>query len=425
MRQRAIYQSLTKIAVLSSTNKQKIINDPVYGLISIPDELTFDIIEHPFFQRLRRIRQLGLTYYTYPSAQHTRFQHALGAMHLMSMAVNVLRTKGIDISRDEARGLSLAILLHDIGHGPFSHTLEQTIVTGLAHEEISRLFIAELDRQFDGQLALAGAIFGNTYPKKFLHQLVSSQLDMDRIDYLARDSFFTGVAEGVISYDRIIKMLAVVDDRLVVEEKGIYSIEKFLISRRLMYWQVYLHKTVIAADQLLVSVLSRAKDLSEKGERLFATPALSEFLTNNPTREEFGSGTYWLDRFSRLDDYDIFASVKAWTSHPDRILSDLCSRLTERRLFRVEMQASPFDETYIEEVRQRTRASFRLEEEELRYYFLSGRIENQAYDPGSERIMIKGRTGELTDIFKASEQLNNAVMPTTVGKYVLCYPKSL
>jgi HD superfamily phosphohydrolase len=410
---------------LHPTNKQKIINDPVYGFITIPDALIFDVIEHPYFQRLRRIKQLGLTDYTYPSAQHTRFQHALGAMHLMGLAIGVLRSKGIEITSDEARGLNLAILLHDIGHGPFSHTLELAIVRDLTHEDLSKFFLAELNRQFNGELNLAEAIFNNTYPKKFLHQLVSSQLDMDRLDYLARDSFFTGVAEGVISYDRIIKMLTVMDDELVVEGKGIYSIEKFLISRRLMYWQVYLHKTVIAADQLLINLLKRAKFLGEKGAPLFATPAFDSFLRNNPTRHDFETDPKWLDLFARLDDFDVFGSLKVWTSNPDPILSDLCEKLVNRRLFRVEMQAKPFDPAYVKQVRQKTIEKFNLSPDEIAYYFTCDKVENKAYNPRHERIMIKGKSNELIDISEASEQLNNAVMPTTVSKYLLCYPKEI
>ena len=408
-----------------TTNKQKIINDPVYGFISIPDALIFDVIEHPYFQRLRRILQLGLTHYTYPSAQHTRFQHALGAMHLMGLAIGVLRSKGIEISEAEAGGANLAILLHDIGHGPYSHTLELAIVHDLHHEDLSKLFIAELNRQFDGQLNLAYSIFNDTYPKKFLHQLVSSQLDMDRLDYLARDSFFTGVAEGVISYDRIIKMLTVCDDELVVEGKGIYSIEKFLISRRLMYWQVYLHKTVIAADQLLVNLLKRAKFLREQGEFLFATPAFDAFLLNNPTKAEFESEPEWLELFSQLDDFDIFTSIKVWINHPDRILSDLCGRLVKRHLFRVEMQTMPFETGYVDQLRKKTTETYNLAPDEVDYYFTCDKVENKAYNPRHERIMIKGKSNELLDISKASEQLNNVVMPTTLSKYVLCYPKEI
>jgi HD superfamily phosphohydrolase len=410
---------------LFTTNKQKNINDPVYGFITIPDAAVFDVIEHPFFQRMRRIKQLGLTHYTYPSAQHTRFQHALGAMHLMGLAIGVLRLKDIEITAAEARGLNLAILLHDIGHGPFSHTLERTIVRDLAHEELSKLFMAELNHQLGGVLDMAYAIFTDQYPKKFLHQLVSSQLDMDRLDYLARDSFFTGVAEGVISYDRIIKMLTVYDDELVVEGKGIYSIEKFLISRRLMYWQVYLHKTVIAADQLLVNLLKRAKYLAENGTSLFATPAFEAFLKYNPTQKDFETERKWLDNFAKLDDFDVFASVKVWATHPDPILSNLCTNLVNRQLFRVEMQTKPFDPVYVDQIRQKTINQLHLAPDEIDYYFTSDRVENKAYNPRHDRIMIKGKKNELTDISEASEELNNAVMPTTVSKYLLCYPKEI
>ncbi|MEI7500055.1 MAG: HD domain-containing protein [Bacteroidota bacterium] len=408
-----------------TTNKQKNVNDPVYGFITIPDAAVFDVIEHPYFQRLRRIKQLGLTHYTYPSAQHTRFQHALGAMHLMGLAIGVLRLKGVEITEDEARGLNLAILLHDIGHGPFSHTLEKTIVRDLTHEDLSVLFMAELNRQSGGALDIAFAIFTDNYPKKFLHQLVSSQLDMDRLDYLARDSFFTGVAEGVISYDRIIKMLTVCDDELVVEGKGIYSIEQFLISRRLMYWQVYLHKTVIAADQLLINLLKRAKYLADKGVALFATPSFEIFLKSNPTRNDFETDLKWLNNFAQLDDFDVFASLKVWTTHTDKILSNLCNNLLNRNLFRVEMQTNPFDPAYVAQIRQKTIQLLHLAPDEIEFYFTSDRVENRAYTPCHDRIMIKGKKNELTDISKASEQINNAVMPTTVSKYLLCYPKEI
>ncbi|MCK9218991.1 MAG: HD domain-containing protein [Bacteroidales bacterium] len=410
---------------LSSTNKLKNINDPVYGFVTIPNALVYDVIEHPFFQRLRRIKQLGLTYYTYPSALHTRFQHALGAMHLMGLAIGVLRSKGIEITEEEAEGVNLAILLHDIGHGPFSHTLEKTIVKDLTHEDLSKLFIAALNQEFDGRLTLAYQIFMDQYPKKFLHQLVSSQLDMDRLDYLARDSFFTGVAEGVISYDRIIKMLTVVDDELVVEAKGIYSIEKFLISRRLMYWQVYLHKTVIAADQMLINLLKRAKYLGEQGTPLFATPAFNRFLQGNPSKEEVMASREWLECFARLDDFDVFASVKAWVDHPDRILSTLCDALINRRLFRVEMQTNSFDSGYIDKIRQKTCTQYNLNHEETEYFFTDDKVENKAYNPCHDRIMIKGKNEEMLDISLASEQLNIAVLPTTVSKYLLCYPKNI
>jgi hypothetical protein len=389
----------------------------------VPSELAFDVIEHPWFQRLRRIKQLGLTHYTFPSAQHTRFQHALGAMHLMGLAIAVLRSKGILISDEEAEGVTLAILLHDIGHGPFSHTLEQTIVRDMLHEELSRLMIAALNRDFNGALEMAYKIFTDTYPKKFLHQLVSSQLDMDRLDYLARDSFFTGVAEGVISYDRIIKMLTVYEDELVVDAKGIYSIEKFLISRRLMYWQVYLHKTVIAADQMLINLLKRAKFLGEKDKILSATPAFSMFLQHNPTKMEFETDNRWLGYFAQLDDFDIVASIKNWMHHDDPILALLCKNLINRRLFRVELQTYPFNSVYVEKIKGAIFKNYHLQPDEIEYYFTHNKVENKAYNPLHDRIMIKGNNDELLDISEASEQLNIAVLPTTVSKNLLCYPK--
>jgi HD superfamily phosphohydrolase len=406
-------------------NKLKIINDPVYGFITIPSPLVFDIIEHPWFQRLRRIRQLGLTCLTYPSAEHTRFQHALGAMHLMSQAIAVLKSKGVRITAEEAEGLTLAILLHDIGHGPFSHTLEQTLVNNMNHEVLSAFLIEELNRHFDGALDMALSIFTGSCSKKFLHQLVSSQLDMDRLDYLARDSFFTGVAEGVISYDRIIKMLTIHDDELVVEGKGIYSIEKFLISRRLMYWQVYLHKTVIAADLLLVRILQRALVLAASGISLFCSPALYSFIYEKPDITSFSSDSRWPDLFANLDDNDILSAIKAWQSHQDPILSDLSSKLITRRLPRVEMAASPFPEDYIQALRKATQHALNLQDTELDYYFFCDKIENKAYNPTHDRIMILGNDRLPRDISVISGEMNNARMPTLVSKYLLYYPKNL
>ena len=406
-------------------NKLKIINDPVYGFITIPTPLIFDLIEHPWFQRLRRIRQLGLTCYTYPSAHHTRFQHALGAMHLMNQAIGVLRSKGIPIPDHEAEALCIAILLHDIGHGPYSHTLEQTLVRDLSHEEISGMFIEALNRQFDGKLETALAIFRNRYSKPFLHQLVSSQLDMDRLDYLARDSFFTGVAEGVISHLRIINMLTVSADELVVEEKGIYSIEKFLISRRLMYWQVYLHKTVIAADQLLLNILRRAQLVTVKESSVISSLVLQRFLLDPPGRQDFLRDPRLLDMFASLDDADILAAIKNWQFHSDPILSELSGNLINRRLPGIEMQSKPFSKRYIRDIRQRIMKRTGIQEADLSYYFTGGMVENKAYNPLCDKIMIKGRDNALTDIFVLSEQLNKASMPTTVSKYYLSYPKEI
>ena len=382
-------------------------------------------MEHPYFQRLRRIKQLGLTNYVYPSAHHTRFQHALGCMHLMGLAIGVLRSKGIGISDEEALGVRLAILLHDIGHGPFSHTLEQVIVPDLTHEDLSFLFLVELNKQMVGKLDTAIRIFTGQYPKKFLHQLVSSQLDMDRLDYLSRDSFFTGVAEGTISTDRIINMLTVCNDELVVESKGIYSIEKFIIARRLMYWQVYLHKTVLSADQMLIHILKRAKNLGESGTSLYATPAFSMFLQKNVTKNDFISDPAWLDHFALLDDFDIVASIKVWVNHPDYILSTLCKNLLNRRLFRVELQNQPFEPAYVEAIKEKTASRYHLSREESEYFVALDKVENKAYNPLHDKIKIRVKNNELLDISEASEQLNIAVLPTTVSKFLLCYPKDI
>jgi len=405
--------------------KRKIINDPVYGLITVPNNLVFDIIEHPWFQRLRRIIQLGLTHYVYPSAVHTRYQHALGAMHLMTQAVEVLRSKGILISAEEEEGVLCAILLHDIGHGPYSHVLEQTIVKDLSHEDLSLMMMDSLNDFFNHRLDTANKIFRNDYPKKFLHQLVSSQLDMDRLDYLSRDSFFTGVAEGVINTDRIIKMLTVVDDQLVVEGKGIYSIEKFIISRRLMYWQVYLHKTVIAAEYMLVNILKRAKELASEDIPLFGSPVLHLFLYSNITIEHFLEDRKWIEDFARLDDYDILSAIKVWTSHRDPILSYLCKSLVDRHLYKVEIQNEPFDVQYLASLKEKTIAQFRLKEEEVSYFLVEGTVTNNAYNPEHDRIRIQFRNNELVDVSEASDQLNISVLSTPVSKYLLCYPKNL
>jgi len=411
--------------IFFQTNKRKNINDPVYGFITIPTDLVFDIMEHPYVQRLRRIKQLGLTYYVYPSAHHTRFQHALGSMHLMIHAIKVLRSKGIDISEEEAEGVTLAILLHDIGHGPFSHTLEQSIVTDLSHEDLSILFLESLNRTFNSRLNTACQIFTGRYPKKFLHQLVSSQLDMDRLDYLSRDSFFTGVNEGIISTDRIINTLNVSNDELVVEGKGIYSIEKFIIARRLMYWQVYLHRAVLSADMMLVNLLRRAKFLGEKGTELFATPTFEKFLRNRILKSDFLKDASWLELFSRLDDFDIVPSIKVWGEHPDNILSTLSYNLTNRILFRMEMQNEPFDPLYVEEIQMLTAKRYHLMGEEIDYFVKLDKVENKAYNPKHDKIKILMGKDTLFDISEASEQLNIAVLPTTVSKYILGYPKDI
>jgi HD superfamily phosphohydrolase len=406
-------------------NKKKIINDPVYGFINIPSELIFDLISHPFFQRLRYIKQLGMTHLVYPGALHTRFHHALGAMHLMSLAIEVLRSKGQEITKTEEEAATIAILLHDIGHGPFSHALEHSLVKGIHHEDISMLMMEKLNQEFKGRLSTAIEVFTGKYPKKFLQQLISSQLDLDRMDYLNRDSFFTGVSEGVISFDRIIKMFNVADDHLVIEEKGIYSIEKFLVARRLMYWQVYLHKTVIAGEQLLVKILKRAKDLAEKGEELFATPALQHFLKNDVKKNAFLDADIHLTHFASLDDQDIFASVKVWREHPDRVLSLLCDMLVNRNLLKTEISSSVPDENRVQIIRDNTEISLEINQNEVSYFVFTDVISNRAYNTGegNSTINILMKNNETIDIAKASDLSNLESLDKTVTKHILCYPR--
>ncbi|MCB0564911.1 MAG: HD domain-containing protein [Phaeodactylibacter sp.] len=400
---------------------KKIVNDPVYGFISIPDGIIFDLIEHPYFQRLRRIKQTSLTHLVYPGALHTRFHHAIGALHLMQEAIEVLRSKGITISEAEAEGACIAILLHDIGHGPFSHTLEHALFKGVTHEELSLLFMERLNEAFGGQLSLAMDIFRGHYPKPFLHQLVSGQLDMDRMDYLNRDSFFTGVHEGVIGYDRIIKMLSVRDGELVVEEKGIYSIEKFLIARRLMYWQVYLHKTVLSAEQMLIAALLRAKALTKQGYPLPASGPLSFFLRQEPTWKDFAKGRdTLLGQFAMLDDFDIVSALKSWMNTEDKVLSFFSSSIINRRLFRLEFRNSPFDEAYIQKVRRGILAWSGLDEEALEYLFIQGKESNSAYTTSKDEIKILHKSGEVLPM---SESTDYDLQSRAVTKYYLCYPK--
>jgi HD superfamily phosphohydrolase len=404
-------------------NKKKIINDPVYGFINIPSALVFDLIAHPYFQRLRYIKQLGMTHLVYPGALHTRFHHALGAMHLMSLAIEVLRGKGHEVTKEEEEAATIAILLHDIGHGPFSHALEHSLVNGIHHEDISMLIMEKLDMEFEGKLRAAIDVFTGKCKKKFLHQLISSQLDLDRMDYLNRDSFFTGVSEGVISFDRIIKMFNVVDDELVIEEKGIYSIENFLISRRLMYWQVYLHKTVVAGELLLVKILERARELSLRGIQLFATPALQHFLSFAITTEAFFSEEEHLKQFMKLDDQDIFASIKVWEGHEDAILSLLCKMLTSRNLYKIEMSAEPFELSRIELLKDNVTAVLKISKEEARYFVFDDVIFNRAYNAGNSNINILLKNNTLIDIAKASDLSNLESLDKTVKKYILCYPR--
>ncbi|MCZ4243135.1 HD domain-containing protein [Pedobacter punctiformis] len=406
-------------------NKKKIINDPVYGFISIPSELVYDVISHPYFQRLRYIKQLGMTHLVYPGALHTRFHHALGAMHLMGLALEILRSKGHSITAGEEEAAILAILLHDIGHGPFSHALEHSLVTGIKHEDISARLMQELNEHFGGRLTHAIEVFNGTYPKKFLHQLISGQLDLDRMDYLNRDSFFTGVSEGVISFDRIIKMFNVYDDDLVIEEKGIYSIEKFLIARRLMYWQVYLHKTVISGEMLLVKLLERAKQLSVGGEDLFASPSLNHFLKNNINEDDFFKDQIHLEHFTNLDDQDIYAAVKVWVKHPDKILSTLCRMLTSRNLYKVEMGNEMADEDRIQFLQNAAVNLLEIRPEEARYFVFTESIKNRAYNAGVGNIKILMKNNDIVDIAKASDLSNLESLQKTVEKYILCYPRGI
>lgn len=403
--------------------KKKILNDPVYGFVAIPNAFLFQLVEHPYFQRLRRINQLGLTNLVYNGANHSRFQHAIGATHLMEQAIDVLRSKGNEITEEEANGVMAAILLHDIGHGPYSHTLENTIISGVSHETISLLFMHELNEQFNNQLEIAIQIFTNKYPKKFLHQLVSSQLDMDRLDYLKRDTFFSGVSEGVIGSSRIIKMLNVHNDELVIEEKGIYSIEKFIVARRIMYWQVYMHKTVLVAEFLLMKILERAKELVLQGEQLFATPALGYFLNARWTAKNFTNSNEALEHFAQLDDFDILTSIKVWQKHTDKVLSLLCSRLLNRELFKVEIQNEPFDLAAIELKKKRCKERHHLTDNEVSYFVFSGVVENNAYNPKNEKINIQYKDGRVLDITEAADLLNISALSKTVQKHYLIYPK--
>ncbi|WP_316807516.1 HD domain-containing protein [Pedobacter agri] len=406
-------------------NKKKIINDPVYGFISIPSELVYDVISHPYFQRLRYIKQLGMTHLVYPGALHTRFHHALGAMHLMSLAIEVLRSKGHIITEGEEEAATLAILLHDIGHGPFSHALEHSLVTGIKHEDISSKLMHDLNNHFDGKLTHAIEVFNGTYPKRFLHQLISGQLDLDRMDYLNRDSFFTGVSEGVISFDRIIKMFNVFDDDLVIEEKGIYSIEKFLIARRLMYWQVYLHKTVISGEMILVKLLERAKELAAAGEDLFASPSLNYFLKNDISETNFFEQHDNLEHFTNLDDQDIYAAVKVWVKHPDKILSKLCQMLTSRNLYKVEMGNEMAPSDRVDFLKNATIDLLNIKPEEARYFVFTDAIQNRAYNAGVGNIKILMKNNDIVDIAKASDLSNLESLQKTVEKYILCYPRGI
>jgi HD superfamily phosphohydrolase len=405
-------------------NKKKIINDPLYGFIHIKSELIFDIISHPYFQRLRNIKQLGLTDLVYPGALHTRFQHALGAMHLMTRVLDNLRFKGIEITEEEYEAAQLAVLLHDIGHGPFSHALEHSILPGVKHESISYLLMSALNEEFNGALDLTLKIFRNSYERRFFSQLVSSQLDIDRLDYLNRDCFFSGVQEGTIGVDRIILMLHVFEDQLVVEEKGIYSIENFLNARRLMYWQVYLHKTTVAAERMLVSLMRRAQTLKRAGENVPASEALSVFMNQSVTLEAMQHDRQILRAFGSMDDHDIWGAIKLWRNHDDKILSLLSSMLIERRLFQIILSTDPIKRSIIEQVRTAVATQFHTLRVDSSYLYSLGAVTNEAYTEG-EKINILTRSGELLDIAQASDLPNIKALSKIVKKNYLCWPKNV
>ncbi len=408
---------------MKKPNKRKIINDPVFGFINIPNDFIFDIIQHPYFQRLNRIKQLGLSSIVYPGAQHTRLQHSLGAMHLMGEAITQLRQEGHYITLAEAEAASACILLHDIGHGPFSHTLEHSLVTGISHEEISLMMMKKINAEMDGKLNLALDIFTNKYPKKYLHQLVSGQLDMDRLDYLSRDSFFSGVSEGIIGAARIIKMLNLHNDQLVVDAKGIYSIEKFLVARRLMYWQVYLHKTSVAAEKMLMNILKRAKELASKQVTLFTTPALQYFLYNEIDKFGFENSEEALEHFALLDDSDIICAIKVWINHSDIVLSTLCKAFTNRRLFKVIISTEPLDEVNRVKYLQQYQTHFDVSENDAEYFMGEEVVSTDTYSPKDENINILYKDGTIKDIADASDMLNITVLTKKVEKHFFCYYK--
>ena len=403
--------------------ERKIINDPVFGFINIPKGLLYDIVRHPLLQRLTRIKQVGLSSVVYPGAQHTRFQHSLGAFHLMSEAITQLASKGNFIFDSEAEAVQAAILLHDIGHGPFSHVLEDTIVKGVSHEEISLMLMERMNKEMNGQLSLAIQIFKDEYPKRFLHQLVSGQLDMDRLDYLRRDSFYTGVTEGNIGSARIIKMLDVADDRLVVESKGIYSIENFLTARRLMYWQVYLHKTSVAYEKMLISTLLRAKELASQGVELFASPALRFFLYNDINPTEFYNNPDCLENFIQLDDNDIWTALKVWSTHTDKVLSTLSTGMINRNIFKVENSAEPIGEDRKKELTLHISQQLGITLSEANYFVSTPSIEKNMYDPADDSIDIIYKDGTIKNIAEASDMLNISLLSKKVKKYYLCYQR--
>ena len=404
-------------------NERKIINDPVFGFIKIRRGLLYDIVQHPLFQRLNRIVQLGLASVVYPGARHTRFQHSLGALHLMSEAVKSLTEKGIYIFDSEAEAVQAAILMHDIGHGPFSHVLENTLIHDISHEDISLMMMEQINSDMKGQLNLAISIFKDEYPNKIFHQLISSQLDMDRLDYLRRDSFYTGVTEGNIGSARIIKMLNVADDRLVVEAKGIYSVENYLTTRRLMYWQVYLHKTTVGYEKILVNALKRAKQLAQEGRDVFASPALAYFLKNNVDAEWFATHEEALSNYAELDDSDIWSALKVWRHHDDKILATLATDLVDRRLFKVEVTEEPPTEEHLSEIRQRIARAMGISEADTNHLISLTEIGKDMYNPDDDSIGILYKDGTVKDISEASEILNVQLLSKKIRKYYLCYQR--
>jgi len=407
----------------ATINTRKVLNDPVYGFISIPDRLIFDIIEHPYFQRLRRITQLGLTSYVYPGAHHHRLHHALGATHLMTLALDNLESRGHAISPEERLAATAAILMHDIGHGPFSHALEHDLLQGIDHEDISLLMMEQLNREMGGKLDLCIEIFTKRYHRKFFSQLVSSQLDVDRLDYLKRDSFYTGVSEGVVGSKRILKMLDLHDDELVVEEKGVYSIEDFLVARRLMYWQVYLHKTVVAAEFVLVSVIRRANHLAKQGIELFASPALKYFLYNHVTADSFHEEGEALQQFAQLDDYDVMGAIKVWTQHSDPVLAELSSMLVDRRLPKIKITKEETPADQLAQHRVDCAEQMAISTEDAAYFVMSGKLSNAAYNRDDETIRIRYKDGTLKDVTDASDNFNLSALSSPVEKYFLMIPR--
>ena len=408
---------------MSQTNKLKIFNDPIYGFITIPNSLIYDLIQHPYFQRLRRISQMGMSYLVYPGAHHTRFHHALGCMHIMQKAVQTLRFKGVTISEEEENALYIAILLHDIGHGPYSHAMEHSIVEEVHHEELSLLFMEQLNKEFDGKLALAIQVFKGEYHRKFMLQLISSQLDMDRMDYLKRDSFYSGVAEGNINSERLIQMMNVQDDYLVIEEKGIYSVEKFLVARRLMYWQAYLHKTSVVAELILTKILKRAKELTQKGTVLPCSEPLQFFLQNKISLADFDKSV--LDKFSYLDDYDVLGAIKAWQFHDDFVLQSLCRMILNRDLLKIQMSDDKHNKENLLALKNKYVSITGISDKEADYFVFKGKLKNQAYSKSSEPIRILKKDKTIEDVVEASDQLHLKALSKPVTKYFICFPKVL